>query len=227
MKRKVNFTTAFLLVMLVVLTGMVESPAFANRYSAKRTHLDSIRLLLSRLDLSAPGLEKVKAAESNPEQAARELLAYYRSRMSVKHPVDRQTKTAVQGQYATEKEITTADNALEHILVGQPAYPPHFCGEDIDWSTQPVKDKEWVWQLNRMTFWSAMAHTYWHTGEEKYAQEWSKQLLDWVMDNPRDAQHDYAWRSIEAGIRGYQWTGLFQHFIDAPSFTPPYLLLAR
>ena len=113
---------------------------------------------------------------------------------------------------------------MKHVFVGQPAYPPYFCGDDIDWGTSPVPDKEWVWQLNRMSFWESMGRVYWHTGDEKYAKEWCKQLVDWTSKNPNDNEHKYAWRSIEAGIRGYRWTSLFQRFIDSPSFTPDVLV---
>jgi heparan-sulfate lyase len=82
---------------------------------------------------------------------------------------------------------------------------------------------EWVWQLNRMYFWNSMGKAYWHTGEEKYARAWCEQVLDWIQKNPNDSEHRYAWRSIEAGIRGYNWTGLYQRFLDSPSFTPEVL----
>lgn len=182
-------------------------------------------LLLSRLNLDAPGLEKVKAlADKNPAQAVAELLTYYRKRTSVKHPADAPDPgTDAEGQ-ATQKNIEVANDALKHVFVGQPAYPSHFCGEDINWATNPYPDKEWVWQLNRMSFWDAMGKVYRQTGEEKYAQEWCAQLVDWTQKNPRDAQHAYAWRSIEAGIRGYRWTSLFQYFLDSPAFTPEVLV---
>jgi heparan-sulfate lyase len=144
--------------------------------------------------------------------------------MSVRHPVDRQDKPNKLGRAASEKDLKWADNALQHIFVGQPAYPPHFCGEDINWNSRPVPDNEWVWQLNRMYFWDAMARAYWHTGEEKYAREWGRQLIDWTRKNPNDEAHHYAWRSIEAGIRGYRWSALFQYFIDSPAFTPEVLI---
>ena len=181
-------------------------------------------VLLSRLDLSKPGLEKVKASSDAPEAAAKELLDYYRSRTSVKHPVDRALKKSSQGKYAGTSALAMADNALKHVFVGQSAYPPHFCGDDIDWGTRPVPDNEWVWQLNRMGFWTAMSQAYWHTGDEKYAKEWVYQLTDWVKKNPLDKDHAYAWRSIEAGIRGHQWTYLYQHFLDSPEFTPEFLV---
>lgn len=181
-----------------------------------------IKLLLSRLDLNTPGMEKVRSAKTT-EHAAAELLKYFRTRTNVKHPVDRQTKGSLLGKAASERELQVADDALRHIFVGQPAYPSHFCGDNIDWSTSPVPDKEWVWQLNRMSFWNAMGLAYWHRDDERYAREWCLQLLDWTHKNPRDEAHGYAWRSIEAGIRGYRWTGLYQRFLDAPSFTPEVL----
>jgi heparan-sulfate lyase len=177
--------------------------------------------LLRRINLDRPGLEKVKAAMNDPVQASAELLSYYRARTSVKHPVDRNARP--DGK-PSAKEMETADNAMKHIFVGQSAYPPYFCGEDINWGFRPVPDNEWVWQLNRMNFWQAMANVYWMTGEEKYAREWCTQLLDWTRKNPRDKAHDYAWRSIETGIRGHSWTILFQRFLDAPSFTPEVLV---
>ena len=54
-----------------------------------------------------------------------------------------------------------------------------------------------------------MGLAYWHTNDEKYAREWCYQLIGWTKKNPRDSEHNYAWRSIEAGIRGYGWTDLF------------------
>ncbi|PHN04920.1 alginate lyase family protein [Flavilitoribacter nigricans] len=184
----------------------------------------AIEQLLSRLDTDAPGLADYAKAFKSKKRAAKALLSYYRKRQSVQHPVVRAEKAGQRGKAASEADLTTANNALDHIFVGQPAYPPHFCGEDINWNSRPVPDNEWVWQLNRMYFWDAMARAYWHTGDEKYAREWGEQLFDWTEKNPNDAAHDYAWRSIETGIRGYRWTGLFQYFIDSPSFTPEVLV---
>lgn len=186
--------------------------------------LASTEKLLSRIDLSAKGMEKVKEASVQPEQASRELLNYYRFRTIVKHPVDRKLKAQSLGNCASTDEIRTADNAMKHIFVGQSAYPPYFCGDDINWGTRPVPDNEWVWQLNRMNFWNDMASAYWHTGDEKYAREWCAQLLDWTVKNPNVKEHSYAWRSIETGIRGNRWTALFQYFLDSPHFTPEVLV---
>jgi heparan-sulfate lyase len=183
----------------------------------------AINKLLSRLDLNAPGMEKVKRWLEDPPKAAAELLSYYRARDFVKHPVDRTKRASMAAKYATERDIHVADEALKHIFIGQSAYPPYYCGDDINWGLRPVSDNEWVWQLNRMGFWDALGKAYWHTGDEQYAREWCLQLLDWTQKNPRDEEHDYAWRSIEAGIRGYRWTNDFYRFLDAPTFTPQVL----
>lgn len=166
--------------------------------------------LLQKLDLKSPELKTVKASSNNPQKAATELLKYFKSRTSVKHPAQNSEKEKI-----TEKDLQYANDALEHIFVGQPAYDPVFCGDDIDWGKRPVPDNEWVWQLNRMYFWNSMAKVYAETKDEKYAKEWSEQLIHWVKNNPRDEEHKYAWRSIETGIRGYNWTGLFFRFIKS------------
>ena len=206
-------TTLVLMTLIICLSGIISAQSSVETEK-----------LLSRIDLSKPGLEKAKKSSNNPEQAAAELLNYFRNRTSVKHFIDRNTKNKALEKTATEKDFEAANNALKHIFVGQSAYPPYFCGDDINWGTRPVPDNEWVWQLNRMGFWEAMAKVYWHTGDEKYAKEWCFQLLDWTRKNPRDKEHDYAWRSIEAGIRGHNWTGLYQRFIDSPNFTPEVLV---
>jgi heparan-sulfate lyase len=176
-------------------------------------------LLLSRLTLDTEGLARIGGSVSQPEESAKALLTYFRGRNTVRHPVDRGSKEKFLGNCATERDLKYADDALEHVFVGQTAYPAYFCGDDIDWNTRPVPDMEWVWQLNRMYFWNAMGKVYWHTGAEKYAREWCVQIVDWIQKNPNDSEHSYAWRSIEAGIRGYSWTGLYQYFLDSPHFT--------
>ena len=184
----------------------------------------AIQLLLSRLDLDRADMEQVRQSTGYLPEAGKHLLAYFRERSLVKHPIDRSAKAGFLGVTPDERDLKWANEALEHVFVGQPAYPSHFCGDDINWNARPVPDMEWVWQLNRMYFWNAMGRVYWQTGDEKYAEEWCRQLLDWTRKNPNDAEHKYAWRSIETGIRGYNWPGLFQRFIDAPSFNSAVLV---
>jgi heparan-sulfate lyase len=184
---------------------------------------DNAQLLLSRLDMESPGLERVKALSTQPESAVKELLAFYRKGGTGKHPLNKSDRKKMRNKSAGEKEMKMADDAMNHYFIGQGSYPPQFCGEDIDWASNPFPDNEWIWQLHRMSFWNAMGAAYWHTGDEKYAKEFAKQFLDWYHKNPQDKQHAYAWRTIEAGIRGCSWMQLFQRFVDSPSFTPEVL----
>lgn len=179
--------------------------------------------LIPLLKLDKQEMDEVRKNIANPLLAARKLLDYYRTRKEVHHPVVR-GKNQFQRHVATPKDLQTANNALVNVMVGQPAYPPFYIGKDINWASRPVSDNEWVWQLNRMVYWEAMGKAYWHTGNEKYAETWCRQMMDWVHKNPRDDAHQYAWRSIEAGIRGHRWTSVFQYFLDSRYFTAESLI---
>ena len=182
--------------------------------ASDNTGSNEINLLFSRLnsDFFQKELENKNSDSIGLSVSA--LLHYFKFRTIVNHPEINKNYN----QEISEKEQKYADDALKHIFVGQPAYPSHFCGDDINWSTNPVTDNEWVWQLNRMVFWNAMGRVYATSKNEKYAKEWSKQLVHWVKNNPRDDEHKYAWRSIEAGIRGYSWTTLYHQFIKSEHF---------
>ena len=213
-----SFPIRLSIALITVFFGCLSTTLYAQATSR------DIQTLLSRLDLERPELWQLKSLSNDPTKAAQHLLTYYQNRTSVRHPIDRAAKASEKGKAASEADLKMANDAVNHIFVGQPAYPPHFCGEDINWNSRPVPDMEWVWQLNRMYFWDAMARAYWHTGDEKYARAWCEQIVDWTRKNPNDENHKYAWRSIEAGIRGYRWPGLFQYFVDAPVFTPAVLV---
>ena len=187
---------------------------------------ENILLLLSRLDLTKPGLEEVNATSAEPYLAIKSLLGYYKARTSVQHWVDRALKNEVFGKfnYVSSSAVNRANRAMLHQFKGHNAYPFHDYGPDIDWGYNPTSDREWVWQLHRMGFWVNMGAVYWHTGDERFAREWAYQLEDWVRKNPNDNAHAYAWRSIEAGLRATNLSNIFQYFIDSPSFTPEVLV---
>ncbi|MCK4626869.1 MAG: heparinase II/III family protein, partial [Phycisphaerae bacterium] len=195
-------------------------PFETPRLVARRTE-NLTKILLKRLDLDRPGLEKVKAAADDPAKAANELLAYYRARKSVKHFVNRADRAKSLGKYATGRDLRIADDALKHIFYGSDR------GKDIDWTTNPSPNPGLIWTLNNMRFWGAMSKAYWHTGDEKYAREWCFQLRDWARKNPVDREYHVStmpWRRIEAGMRGRYWMDLYQRFLDSPSFTPEVLV---
>lgn len=191
-----------------------------------------LTLVLDNLDLSQPQFAAVHAAalrfRADPAAgptAVAALREYFRARTGFRHPVDRAGRVAARGNSATPEQLQAADDALRNKLIASPVYPPHDFGAKINWDARPVADAEWIWQLHRMTSWSHLAKAYWHTGDEKYAQAWARQLRDWAEHNLIEPKPAHAWRTIEAGIRGNAWIGHFQAFVDAEAFTPEVCLV--
>jgi heparan-sulfate lyase len=183
--------------------------------------------LFSLLNLDAPGMGEVKAAAGAGDfgRAEEELLNYMRNRKNVKTVSPWRKRLEYQGRYASKEDIVIADDALRHLFGGHPGdherlFPAQQFGKDIDWKSNAIKDREWIWHFNMMPFWRTLARAYWHTGDEKYAREFFRQINDWVARNPPDGNHT-SWRRIDAGIRtAGSWPNAYFHFLTSPSLTP-------
>lgn len=181
--------------------------------------------VLEMLDLNKPGLEKVKQSyeKQDIERSCTELLKYYRSRTNIKHPeLNRMKKNST--NKPSETDIKWATDAMNHIFVGQQKYPSSFRGWDIDWKTNPVEDREWIFQLHRMYFWDSMGKMYWYSKDENYANEWVYQFSDWYIKSSGDTENLNIWRPLEVGLRLNRFVNLFEYFIDSPAFTPAVLV---
>ena len=195
--------------------------------------------VFSLLNLDYPGLEKVKSlhAEGQDADAAKALLDYYRARTDVKTPDVNLENTKI-----SKTEQQWADDALKHTFFVHKGYQPSFnYGEDINWQYWPVKDNELRWQLHRHKWFTPMGKAYRVSGDEKYAEEWAKQYIDWIKKNPLvkidkseyemaddklkgDAENvRFAWRPLEVSNRLQDQTSQFQLFLPSPSFTPEFL----
>jgi len=183
--------------------------------------------LLSLLDLDTAGMEKVKAAAEVGEfnRAEEGLLNYMRNRENVRTEIPWRKRTEHKGGYASKEDLVIADDALRHLFGGHPGdherlFPAQQFGKGIDWKSNAVKDREWIWHFNMMPFWRTLARAYWHTGDEKYAREFFRQIDNWVAKNPPDGNHT-SWRRIDAGIRtAGSWQDAYFHFLASPSLTP-------
>jgi len=172
-------------------------------------------------------MEEVKAAAGAGDfvRAEEELLTYMRNRENVRTQIPWRKRTQHKGRYASKEEMVIADDALRHLFGGHPGdherlFPAQQFGKDIDWKSNAVKDREWIWHFNMMPFWRTLARAYWHTGDEKYAQEFFRQIDDWVARNPPDGNHT-SWRRIDAGIRAAgPWPNAYFHCLSSPSLTP-------
>ena len=187
------------------------------------------------LDLTRPGLERVDSlhAAGNDPEAARALLAYYRSRTGVRCP-----EVNLDSVTLSPDEQRWADEALEHRFFVHTGYQPsYFYGDDIDWQYWPVRDNELRWQLHRMKWWVPMGKAYRLSGDERYAKEWCAEYLDWIRKNPLGPYDEssigdwnradnvyFAWRPLEVSDRLEFQIHQFLYFLPAEAFDGEFLL---
>ena len=217
---------------------------FATLILCFNSHSQAPRLQVSVFDLinlDHPGLETVKSLHSegkNPE-AAEALLKYYKERQGIRTP---EIKDISKVKINKEQQ-RWADDAMQHIFFAHKGYQPSFhYGDDINWKYWPVKDNELRWQLHRHKWFVPMGRAYRVSGDEKYAAEWTRQYIDWIIKNPyiaiqkeeyeiipestlKDEAENmrYAWRPLEVSHRLQDQPIQFQLFIDSPSFTAEFL----
>ncbi|MGQ7947321.1 heparin-sulfate lyase HepC [Flavobacterium sp. WC2509] len=214
-----NLKKTTLLILLLLLAGL--SNAQESLINEKS---------FENINLSYPGLEKVKELyNSNKyDEAARELVTYYRNRKSIKQPdFNVGDEARFRGVNIGKSNQEKADNALLHKFQPHKGYGFFNYGADINWEYWPVKDNEVRWQLHRVTWWQSMGMAYRSSGDEKYAKEWIFQFRDWTKKNALGLSKEndrYAWRPLEVSERTQSLPGTFNLFVVSPNFTPAFLL---
>lgn len=92
--------------------------------------------------------------------------------------------------------------------------------EKIDrwmWSTSRPGDSKLPWELNRHQYFVTLGKAYWVTGDEKYAREFSAQLLNWIATNPVGMGINW-FSALEVGIRVISWCFAFLYFRKSAEF---------
>jgi heparan-sulfate lyase len=182
------------------------------------------------INLTYPGLEKVNQLFNSGkyDDAAKELLSYYRNRKNIKNSEFNLGEEAeFKGKNIGKANQEKADNALVHKFQPHKGYGFFDYGADINWDLWPVKDNEVRWQLHRVYWWQSMGQAYRSSGDEKYAKEWIFQFCDWEKKNylGRSKENDgIAWRPLEVSERIQSLPGTFNLFVVSPNFTPSFLL---
>jgi hypothetical protein len=185
--------------------------------------------LFAALNLDYPGLAQVKAnvALGDYPGARTNLAAYLRGRTNV---------TWFFSPHAVTNAVSYNKSQSDAAATGtitQVGIPYTFPGGNIDWffnvTTNPANgyapNNEWLWQLNRMTWWPNFGQTYWgRSRDEYYAQAWVSQLRDWVAECPAQSSRQNVagstWRTIETGLRmSTYWPDTYHRFLESPSFT--------
>lgn len=163
------------------------------------------------------------------EISTKELLSNLRSRLE---PMDE--KIAYISGHMPELVKETIANA-EEAYKGMVKLPGtggvrEFIGNPPCWLERRHNDNEFLWQLNRMTYWQEMLEAYSLTKDKKYAKKVIDEMLNWieVMDIP-DEIYDYPlsyfsecnpMRALELGIRNYKtWPLVLEHLGRTEFFT--------
>jgi len=130
------------------------------------------------------------------------------------------------GLDAADRDIADRATVGNITVIG---IPHVFADNRIDWLFNPTREKgpldhEWLWQLNRMDFWPAMARAYVATKDEKYARAFARQAESWLDQTggvPPESDFngpDSPWRTIEQGIRLMTtWPTAWEAFRPSPS----------
>lgn len=179
--------------------------------------------VLQKLDLSAPGLEAVRAKREAGDRigALAALLAHYRH----KYPLPEADPKAA-------GEFPVADRITRHVFQWGP-YEPADYGPEIDWEWDPRGDIEWVAAVYRFYWAGPLAEAYRATRDEKYAKAFVELTADWIAKHPlekRQKAHPvytrwrgFAWLDIQTGIRADNIAKVFPVLVHGEAFTPEFL----
>lgn len=186
------------------------------------TRLSDSQFFTECVDTSIPALASLPAlAEAGDYAAAQKIFAGY-----VRGVLDsaRYIAPEKEGILARRDSLTeSAEKVMGHTFVS--CGVAHTFDGKIDWELNPTYNayKEWPWQLNRHPEWRTLAQAYVATGDERYAAEWSAQMISWAIQAqvPENASgySTVCWRTIEAGIRMSCWVFALHAFLHSPSFS--------
>ncbi|WP_432798026.1 alginate lyase family protein [Poriferisphaera sp. WC338] len=178
---------------------------------------EQCKLLISRLDLTLPGMSKVKDTAQNKNwQAAASAYIELLKREATKYHNGQPSQIKLRSIGNPDKyDMDMAAAALENKFISQRSYGPLEVPADLPWTYNPTNDMEWVWQLNRMYFWLHMAKAYQKTNDQRLVKKWVETMRDWVSE--ADTNRRELWRTIECGERGRRWPFSYYSFIHSPN----------
>lgn len=218
----------------------IELPEILNRDVFYTVHSPALFILMQEhfqkqffeemLNLDYPGFEAVKKAYESKKilLAAQEVAEYFRRK---DHPIwnsslltnkNKGNNTATHSEsksykMARDKE---ADKVLRHEFPFRDS--TIYMGERIDYRNNPTNDLEWIWGLNHMKHWVTLLNAYEKTENEEYAEEFNRDIIDWIVRNPAPSfrlTRVPSWRNLEAGDRmSKTWPKSFFGFMSSPSF---------
>lgn len=182
-------------------------------------------LLLTKIDHTFPGMEKIPALLAADNLAAAEAAFAAALRASLK------PEMYFRIPYYPPENVWLADGeseeeAAERLARGEIivcGIPHNFGAQGIRFEVNPTPNqyREWTAQINRHHEWRMLGHLYRETGDEKYARLFVDLFTSWraqceCPDNG-DGYASISFRTIEIGIR---LTKIWHYAIHAFLFSP-------
>lgn len=121
-----------------------------------------------------------------------------------------------------EELIARADLVLDYDLEFSGVPPEINRFGEIDWQHNILQNREWLYRLNRHSWWPLLGLAYQRSGDERYAKAFAFQLSAWINENfPVDiTQADpHVWASEQVALRlRVSWIPAFGMFYHSPHF---------
>ena len=200
---------------------------FFDKLSLKDSALTAVRKAVIRGDL---------------EKAKLEMVAHMRIRNTPRFFFNRRKKGKIMETLvehfpqSKERTVDLAEEFVNHSF--------HFLGVNadfdrkIDWHSSITNSRRWplsfspsidyfspkrvgdiklAWELNRTQHFVILGKAYWYTGDERYAIEFTEQLLSWIEENPYKIGINWM-EGIEVAIRLFSWVWAYYFFLDSKEF---------
>jgi hypothetical protein len=173
-------------------------------------------------------IQKVSSSleKGNLLKAQTALLDHYNTRVAQDWPLPPDTITDLRlniSELSQKQLIAQADSIVEFRIASDGSKPIITEDGKIEWCANPISSPEWLWRLNRHQWWPVLGLAYKQSGDERYANIFVGQLLDWIKKNPPPLKKDEkspTWRLMEVGMRmRVSWIPAFGLFYESPKFT--------
>lgn len=159
-------------------------------------------------------------------KATAALLNHFQSRVEQEdwlNPPEQLVDLAFELSDASEEElIARADLVLDYDLEWSGVPPEINSVGEIDWQRNILQNRDWLFRLNRHSWWPLLGLAYQSSGDERYAKAFALQLSAWINNNfPLDiTQADpHVWSSEQVALRlRVSWIPAFGLFYHSPYF---------
>ena len=158
-------------------------------------------------------------------KATAALLNHFQSRVEQDwlNPPQQLVDLAFDMSNASDDEIIArADLVLDYDLEWSGVPPEINSFGEIDWQRNILQNRDWLFRLNRHSWWPLLGLAYQRSGDERYAKAFAEQLSAWINNNfPLDNNQTdpHVWSSEQVALRlRVSWIPAFGMFYHSPYF---------